>query len=207
VPISDPPFIPKDIIANPDTGKQLAPVTITGTVTDPAVLPNINSMTDPPKGMYVGYGAAVAYDFDMGLRGQPVADGPNASLAQFTRVHSGMCHKGIAAVAVMLGADPELPSPDTGSTNDVLLAKGIRSISPGKLPDGTPFNVTLVGYLYGLQRMPSPTDMLDRGSTPIDVNGPSSNLLNPALVFDSDLMGPAAPVTNGPSGGIAYLTR
>lgn len=203
MPINDPPFIGKDIIQAPDVGDKLAPVTITDTVTDPAQLPNIGQMTDPAQGMYLGYGSSVVYEFDMGLREQPVASGPAKNPVQFTRVHTGVCYKVIAAVGVALDMEPPVPSQNTGSINDVLIYKKILSFSPGKCLDGSELNGIVALYVFCLQQMPAVTDSLDSGKTPIDVNTVAGNVIPPTQ-FQDTLMGPAAAVTNPPPGGITY---
>ena len=186
------------------TGADAVLTITTDTVSDPAALPDIGSMIDPPQGMYLGYGSAVDYIFDMGLRPQGIA-APAASVpVDFVRLHTGACLKVIAAVAVTAGTEPTLPSANTNNPNDVLLVKRILNVSPGRFLDGSELNVTFLLYVYALQQMPAATDALDRGKTPLDAGTVAGNVFNPNADLSDTLMGPAAAVSNQPGTGITY---
>lgn len=206
IPLPAPDFVPPSESDSTPTNviNQIEPPSVSfNTVTDYSVLPDIGTFTADQSTVYLGYGITINYDFDSGLRDQPVAAPSRAQLVDFVRIHTGKCRKVVTAVATTVGTKPVLPSYVTNNANDTLLFWQIGSFSPGRMPDGSPVYGVIVRYIFGLQQMPAPTDMLDMGTVPYDTATVASQTLNPAD-FVNYLIGPAAPISGGASTPITY---
>ena len=207
IPLPAPDFVPpteSDALPAGNVINHTGPPTVTfNTVSDYSVLPDIGTFQPTNTTTYLGYGIVINYDFDSGLRAQPVAAPSRAQFVDFVRIHTGFCRKVVTAVATTVGTKPVLPSFNTNSANDVLLSYQKGAFSPGRMPDGSPIYGIIVRYIFGLQQMPAATDSLDMGTVPYDTAVASTQTLNPADFVDY-LVGPAAPVSGGASVPITY---
>jgi len=173
------------------------------TVSDYNVLPDIGNIVSSPTTFYLNYGITIDYQFDFGLRDQPLAAPSRAALVDFVRIHTGKCRKIVTVMGTTAGTLPPIPSSNQNNPNYVLLYQQVGSFAPKPMPDGTPVYGVFVRYIFGAQQMPSPTDMLDMGTVPFDTGVVGANTINPAA-FVTNLIGPAAPISSGASTPITY---
>ena len=120
---------------------------------------------------------------DVGLRSSPVA-GPALQDSQaFWRQHAGRSFKVISCVATALATTPPMPSPDTGSANDVLVAWcAVQFLFP--LPDGNVgYGVLLIMAFELQQAIQLGVDVLDFGASPFISIPAASNVLQPQNFF------------------------
>ncbi|MDE2101463.1 MAG: hypothetical protein KGL39_29730 [Patescibacteria group bacterium] len=201
------PFAPSFKPAEPDIPALVDPQT------PPAAQVSFNTVPDLPEPPdldvldmsqgYLAYGLSIAIARDKGLIGQLVGGKAAGALVDFMRVNTGGAIKVITVCALRVLEEPELPTLDTGSTNDVLLGDVTATFAPFRLTDGSLVYGVITQRVYGLQQIPSDSDMIDMGSLPFDPFPAVTNRLNPADYLNY-LVGPAAPVTGGPSQGVTY---
>jgi hypothetical protein len=151
---------------------------------------------------YIGYGIHAEYAWDMGLLATPIA-GPPGTPAEVTRVHGGLCFKVVEWAAQRLLELPQLPSSDTGSTNEVLLFKQISPAMRNLLPDGTPIWTVAGRYGYVLLVPPSDNDPMLIPAAPFDLGRFQLTVLTPAN-YTKEMLGPVPSVTGQLSQGVTY---
>ena len=125
-----------------------------------------------------GWGAEVCYEFDAGIRHAPVAGRANDRPVAFWRTHSGCCVKVVRWVVQAIGGVPELPSPDTGSANEVLIAQAVSPAVPSAMPMGDQVWTVAGVYRYALQKAPAAGDRLGTGASPLLDMPASANRLD-----------------------------
>lgn len=150
----------------------------------------------------IAWGAEVSYDIDSGLRSSPLAGPAGSGKSAFWRVHGGVCRKVVTFTCQAIGGKPEIPSPNTGSGNEVLILRRLAPQTPQMNQDGLPIWTVVGQYVYNLQVPPGDNDALGIGRHPLSVLPPELNTLT---MSDFSKMLGAAVVTNYTSGGAAAL--
>ena len=126
----------------------------------------------------IAWGCQVTYSTDQGLAWSPVAGGPGQRQVAIWRTHTGFTVKTVDYAAQAVGGKPEIPSPDTGSGNEVLVHHVESAGFPAVIPESGKQVWAVTGkYIYILQQKPDPTDTLGIGSTPLSTLSPALNTL------------------------------
>ena len=144
----------------------------------PLDYPEVDSLVDSEElPVITAWGVQVSYEWDEGLRYAPVAGSRLDRRAAVWRTHSGVCIKVVSWVAQTVGDRPILPSPGTGSLNEVLISKGISPALPTVLPMGDQGWTVAGVYRYVLLNPPAAGDTLGTGGHPLSLYPASANQL------------------------------
>ncbi len=150
-----------------------------------------------------GYGCVVKYVFESGLACSPLAAPLGSQLLAFWREHAGACTKIISAVVTAVGGNPPMPSPITGSDNDVLIGWTLALFTPSNLIDGIQAKGAVLVLAFALQQAPVlGVDVFDMGASPFDITDASDNVLNPLDFYE--YLDKASPVTGFSGGPITF---
>lgn len=162
---------------------------------------------DGGAGVPLQYGTTTHYYTDLGLIGLPVG-GPVGTPACVAQMYAPICFKVVTFSAEVLGDQPILPNPDTGSANDVLLFKRISGAMPNPLPDQSQSWTMKIQYIYLMLQPPSDSDRLGFGVNPYSYNVRNAPLdadtklgaqLPPQAAWNPDVI-PASPVAGSFAG-------
>lgn len=151
---------------------------------------------------YLEFGIRTHIVRDPGLVQQAVA-GPAGTPCEILRVHAGKALKVVVFSALRLGAKCQVPSLNTGSTNEVIGPNHVAFDVPGHLPDGTSIHTMAGVYVYFLQVMPTEADTLTVGAAPFTTETPGDNTILPSD-YSPTIIGPSPPPSGGAPPGIPY---
>jgi hypothetical protein len=171
--------------------KDTSQVTSTPTLPpDPPTLPQVGG---PPLTEWF---VAVDYDRDLGLRPM-VPQGPPGTPTEIVRVRAPSCVKRVWWAAQCAADKPQLPSPDTQSSNEVLIRDRRGGTAPGITIDGQPVWQCSGYYEYALQSPPGPNDPLTLGVGQYDPGSITVCVLSPSDFFSRFLRPSVAPAGTG----------
>ena len=144
---------------------------------------------------YLEFGIRTHIVRDPGLQQQEVC-GPAGTPCEIDSVHAGKAIKIVVFSALRLGAKCQVPSLNTGSTNEVIGPNHVAFDIPGHLPDGTPIHTMAGVYVYYLQVMPTEADQITLGAAPFTTETVAGNVVGPAD-YSTTIIGPSPPPVGG----------
>ncbi len=134
-----------------------------------------------PRSNYPPYDEfAIVTDYfsEQGLIMCPVM-GPPGTPVEIMRVHSGYSTKRVDWKASRLGAKPDLPAPETGTSNETLVCQHIRPQAPGVDANGMNYHSVSGTYEYFVTEGYSSEDPLVCGTTPFSDTPGLENTIDP----------------------------
>jgi hypothetical protein len=133
---------------------------------------------------YNSYYVDVKYERQQHRLQVPVG-GPGPTNAQFIDVAAPTTRKIVAGTAERIGLPPDLPVPDTGDANEILLYDEVMPVAPELLPDGKHYVFRQsFKYVFGLKTAKGAGSQLSTAAVPFALATPSQNVLQSSSFVD-----------------------
>ena len=139
---------------------------------------------------YTEYQIQSRFEWQSGTVATPVA-GPPGTPQEIEQVHAPVCSRTVRWSATRVGSIPELPSPNTGSDNEVLASMVIVAEAPKPIRAGNFFIHRTSGvYTYHVLVALTPgVDPIPSSATPASTDSASGNNLR-GYMFKSGVIAP-----------------
>jgi hypothetical protein len=181
-------------VDNPVTPPALDPVAST-----PYQFPDSQFSQSHEDAPYTQFTIQSEFREQSGRLGIPVA-GPPGTPAKMIQFHAPIQERVVRWTATRVGSIPELPSPNTGSSNEVLISKRIIPEAPKPYRSGNFSLFRVTGeYVYQiLQPLVPGVDAIPSTASPAtSASAPTNNLQN--FMFKDGVIAPA--ISSGGVGG------